>query len=91
MSTELPMIYRLAFRGEGEHIVCYFAAPDSMDGAMVLSSMRRSLLRSVPELWDAWRELMREVANVANVEVLGVEAVSWEEYPAPPHEKAGRG
>lgn len=88
---ERGMVFRIAFRNEGEHVNCYYAAPDTMEGAMLLSSMRRSLLRSVPGMWDQWREMMRAALALATEEVLGVTADDWETHPAPEHERAGNG
>lgn len=61
-----------------------------MQGAIQLGSMRRSILRNVPGLWDQWRAMMRGVLDQANRDVLGAEATEWREEPGPEHERAGR-
>lgn len=67
---------------------CYYAAPDTMDGAMLLGSMRRSVLK-VPDVFAKWQALMQEILAAACVDVLGA-APEFETKPAPERERSGR-
>lgn len=90
MSTESAP-FRLAFRAEGEFVNVYYAAVDTMDGAMFLSSMRRSMLDKTPGAFAKWQELMRDILKTACIDALGVAPASFETRPGPEHERAGRG
>lgn len=79
--------YRLAFRTEGEFVNVYFAPPTTMDGAILVSSIKKRMLTEDPELWEDWRTCMR-LAFERLHERLGLPLqVSWEEHPAPEHER----
>jgi hypothetical protein len=83
--------FRLAFRAEGDFVNCYLAPPESMEGAELLASMRRSLLDADKALWASYRELMENAARVMAREVLGADVAAFDTTPAPEHEKSGRG
>jgi hypothetical protein len=86
---ERGMSLRLAFRSEGANVNCYIAELGTMEGAILIASMRKSLLQSVPGLFDLWMEDLRASLALATEEVLGVEMESFETRPAPQHERAG--
>lgn len=80
--------FRLAFRSEGEFVKCYYAAPDTMDKAMLLGSMRRSVFK-VPDVFQQWQALMQQILAAACVEALGA-APEFQTEVAPEHERSGR-
>lgn len=80
--------FRLAFREEGEFVAVYFAAPDTMVGALPLGSIRTSVLRS--GLFEDYKAMMRKFATIACEDVLGVKPSEFIEEAAPEHERAGR-
>lgn len=80
---------RLAIRGEGAHVNAYLAQADSMEGAMLLGSMKRKVCERFPDIFNEWKALMARVVSRTAHEVLGVEPRMIEE-PAPIHERAGR-
>jgi len=87
--THEPAPFRLAFRAEGEFVNCYYAAADTMSGATLLGSMRRSLFESTPGVFHKWQALLQEILAAACVDVLG-DAPQFETKPAPEHERSGR-
>lgn len=93
MSADAPATpqvhpYRIAFRAEGAFVNAYFAPPETMDGAILVSSVRKTMLNEDPELWEDWRTLMR-MAFERYHERLGLPVAEWKEIPAPEHERAG--
>jgi hypothetical protein len=91
VTQEKRIYYRLAFREEGDRVVCYYALPDTMEGALELSSMRLGIMQRVPQLFPQWQQLMQTVMDHANREILGIEnPAEWEFTPAPEHERAGK-
>lgn len=80
--------FRIAFRAEGDFVNAYFAKPDTMDDALLVSSIRRSMLEGDGPLWDAWRALMR-TAFEAHFRTLGFGAHEWKDLRAPEHERTG--
>jgi hypothetical protein len=84
-----PLI-RLAFRAEGEFVNAYHAAGDTMEGADLLGSFRRSLLDQQPGLFDAWKAIMSDAYAKLIESTLGIRP-TMDETPAPEHERAGRG
>lgn len=82
--------WRLAFRGEGEYVNCYFADQDTMDGAILLGSLKRNIADR--GMFQPWLELMQEAMAIVSKDALGVACVYPDEpQPAPEHERAGRG
>lgn len=81
--------FRLAFRTEGSMVNCYFAAPDTMEGARLVSAMPRRILQAEPQLWEDWRALMRRALSVMCREAIGSEPVEFTEEVAPEHERGG--
>lgn len=89
MSSEIVEPFRIAFRSEGDFVNCYYAAPDTMEGAMLLSSFRTSTLRQTQGAFAKWRELMQQIMNAACLGALGAEPVGFETRAAPEHERSG--
>jgi len=82
--------WRIAFRSEGEYVNCYFADEHTMEGAILLSSLKRSIAEL--GMFDAWREFMQDAMRAVTKDTLGVACEYPEEpQPAPEHERAGRG
>jgi hypothetical protein len=82
--------WRIAFRSEGEYVNCYFADEHTMEGAMLLGSLKRSLAEL--GAFQPWRELMQEAMRAVTQDALGVACEFPDEpHPAPEHERAGRG
>ncbi len=74
MSNEKRMHVRLAYRVEGHMWNCYLAYNETMEGAVLLSSI---IMPSVldKERKHAFMELMKSGFSAMAKEVLGVEAV----------------
>lgn len=83
--------FRLAFRAEGEFVNCYYAAPDTMTGAWLMGSMRRSLLERTPGVFASWRALMQQILSAACTDALGAAPESFVVRAAPEHERSGAG
>jgi hypothetical protein len=81
---------RLAIRSEGEFVNAYHAETGTMKGALLLGSIRRTLLRQQPDLFDTWKSLMSKAYSQMIEDALSVKPTMIEE-PAPEHERAGRG
>ena len=81
---------RLAIRSEGEYINCYFAEDDTMDDALLLGSIKRSIVETDERLFDEWREFMQRAFGLVAVRAIGVEPVWSEPEKAPEHERSGR-
>jgi hypothetical protein len=88
---DMKQIGRLAIRGEGEFVNAYYALPDTMDKALLLGSMHRSLLEASPELFEDWKKMMWAVVAMLIEDIAGVAPGAPNETPAPEHERAGRG
>lgn len=83
--------FRLAFRAEADFVNAYYAPPATMDGAILVSSMRRRMLDDDPVLWDDWKTLIR-LAFERHMARLGLTAPhEWNETPAPEHERTKPG
>lgn len=83
------MMMRLAIRREGEFVNAYHAAPDTMDGAMLIGSIRESLLNQHQGIWEDWKNLMTRAYQAKIHDATGLRA-QMEEQPAPEHERSGR-
>ena len=89
MSAAKPHVpYRLAFRVEGDFVNVYFAPPTTMDGALLIASMRRSLLSEDPVLWEDWKTSIRLAFDRQNRRE-GVTGTTWSELRAPENERTG--
>ena len=86
--TEQP-IGRLAMRREGENWNAYYATLDSMEGAILLGSIRVSAIAINPERKMAFMEMMRDVVSDI-IEAEAGERPSWGgTISAPEHERSG--
>jgi hypothetical protein len=83
-------IGRLAFRVEGDKWTCYYAVPDTMEGAIWMGSIMMTIVQD-PDRKEAFMAVMRSALNDFFKERMGKEVESWEEQTAPEHERAGRG
>lgn len=80
---------RLAIRREGEFVNAYHAGTDSMQGAMLMGSIRVSILDKHPEVWNDWKQLMTRAYQALIEGALG-QKPEMTESPAPEHERSGR-
>jgi hypothetical protein len=83
------MAMRLAIREEGEFVNAYHAAPNTMEGAMLVGSIRAAILRQHRDIWQDWKNLMTRAYQVVIHDVTGIHA-EMNEQAAPEHEKSGR-
>lgn len=81
--------FRLAFRSEGDFVNAYYAATDTMKDALLLGSMRKSILNRSPGTWDVWRMLMQDVLAHACDDALGAAPTEFIMERAPEHERSG--
>jgi hypothetical protein len=80
--------FRIAFREEGEFCNVYLAKLDSMDNAILLGSMRLTVLRV--GVFEDYKALMQKWASAAIEDVLGVTPHEFIEERAPEHERSGK-
>jgi hypothetical protein len=80
--------FRLAYRKEGEFVNAYYAEPGTMEGAILLGSMRVSILDSTPGLFDDFQACMRKALEQACRNV-GFDMGPWQVFHAPEHERTG--
>jgi len=89
--TEPRVIGRIAFRVDGDLWNCYYAKPDTMEGALHLGSVRMALVNGNIERRQMFIDLMKHaVAELMEVE-LGSRPTTFDETRAPPHERSGHG
>jgi hypothetical protein len=79
---------RLAFRVEGENWNAYYAAPETMEGAVYLGSIRMSLAKG-RKVKQGFMDLMRSAMTVAMKEALGATPTWGGVKGAPEHERSG--
>jgi len=82
------MAFRIAFRHEGEFVNAYFAQAETMDGALLLGSIRQSTLDKVPGAFKSYQLLMRELMEAAAEEIGITAKPKWLTRRAPPHERS---
>lgn len=82
--------FRVAFRAEGEWINVYLAALETMEGALLLASLRKSLIRD-DMAFAGYKDLMRQMVGQCCADFLGAGSIRTEEEAAPEHERAGHG
>lgn len=90
MTKEKAQIGRLAMRVEGDWWVAYYALPETMNDAVELGRIRMGIVAewSAKEIFMA---LMRDAVAAMLKETTG-ETPEWKEpWPAPEHERSGRG
>lgn len=83
------MLMRLAIRREGEFVNAYHAAHDTMEGAMLVGSIRTSILKAHRDIWEDWKNLMSRAYQAVIHDATGCMA-TMDEGPAPEHERSGR-
>lgn len=83
--------FRLALRAEGKDWNAYLARQGTMDGAVLMASIRRSLAED-PAVKEAFIETMK-LAMGAAVRAVGLGDISWPDPPqqAPESERSGNG
>lgn len=79
---------RLAMRVEGDLYNAYYALPNTMEGAILLASVKMALIQASPELKTGFMMMMRVAASVLIHEATGLMPI-WpdEPTPAPEHER----
>lgn len=55
--------YRIVFREEGTMVNAYFAKRDTMDGAVLVLSARRTLIELHPPLYDALKVIVARMVE----------------------------
>jgi hypothetical protein len=79
---------RIALRVEGLFWNAYFAKPDTMEGALLLGSIRMSLVADNSRVKAHFMTTMR-MAIAAIHEEMGSEVVKWSQKHAPESERGG--
>lgn len=85
------MIGRLAMRHEGDLWVAYYALTDTMEGAVLLGSIKMALVVENTKCKDAFMSLMRECVSDMLEEKLGTRPTWQGAHAAPEHERSGHG
>ena len=85
---EKKQVGRLAFRVEGDKWTCYYARPDTMDGAVWMGTVKTGIVRD-PERKEMFMALMRHALNDFLEEKLGSRVEMWDEHLAPESERSG--
>jgi hypothetical protein len=82
--------FRIAFREEGAMVNVYLAKQESMDEAMLIGSIMKSILNAeIPAQFERFREVFQVGIAACIKDVLGVEVHHFDTTKAPDHEKAG--
>jgi hypothetical protein len=79
---------RLALRIEGDMWVAYYAQPGTMDDAVMLGSMRLTIVRESPDHRRRFMDLMCEAVGDQIEQVIGGRPI-WGAPVAPESERAG--
>ena len=82
-------IGRLAMRQEGGNWVAYYALSETMEGALFLGSIKRSMIMINPERKDAFMDLMRDCVSDIIEEETGIRPIWGGSKTAPEHERSG--
>lgn len=82
--------FRIAIRHEGELINAYFAPAQTMDGAVLVASIRTRTCQ-LEGVFDAFKQLTATIGRALAEQVAGVEVEAVLFKPAPEHERAGHG
>ena len=83
--------FRLAFRDEGDFWNCYFAGMETMDDAILIGSIRMSLIEIVPALHQGFLDMMRAVFDQLVQNITGARPAKWTPGPGPEHERTKGG
>lgn len=89
MKKDLARVGRLALRVEGKMWNAYFALPNTMEDSIYLGSILLKSAMINPEIKQGFIELMSTAVSDIIESVVGVRPESWNEQPAPEHEKSG--
>jgi hypothetical protein len=89
--NNLPQVGRLALRHEGENWNAYYALPDTMEGAIVLGSIRMGAVVDNPARKQAFMDMMRDIVADLIEEKVGVRPTWGGPQSAPQHERSGSG
>jgi hypothetical protein len=81
--------FRLAIRHEGPFINAYFAPMGTMDGAVLIGSIRTNLCRQNDDVFTSFKALMSSAMSTAVKNATGSEVMALLEQDAPEHERAG--
>jgi hypothetical protein len=79
---------RLAFRVEGDNWACYYAMPNTMEGAILMGTVAIGVVRD-PERKQMFMDLMKSALGDFLEERLGQRPKHWEEKPGPESERSG--
>jgi hypothetical protein len=85
---EQKQIGRLAFRVEGNKWTCYYAMPNTMEGAIWMGSIAMAIVQDEGRK-GAFITLMREALGDFIEEKMGNRVDSWKTEPAPESERSG--
>jgi hypothetical protein len=91
VSTPIAQVGRLAMRHEGEYWNAYYAMPGTMEGAIVLGSIRMGAVIDNPARKDAFMVMMRDIVADIIEEHTGYRPIWGGPQTAPEHERAGNG
>lgn len=87
-STDQPK-FRLAIRHEGAFVNAYYAQMSTMDGAVLIGSIRHNVCQADEATFTMFKALMTDAMRTAVEKSLGLKVVTTHEQDAPEHEKAG--
>jgi hypothetical protein len=76
---------RLAFRVDGDFWKCYYAVPDTMEGAIFLGSIHMHIAYQ-PKLKEAFMNIMKECLNEFFKDQ-SLDVDHWDIKQAPDHER----
>lgn len=91
MKADKEQMGRLAMRVEGDFWNAYYALPNTMEGALLLGSIRMAFVQDFTAK-EIFMALMRDAVSAIIKERIGADA-EWPEphgRPAPEHERAGK-
>lgn len=91
MIEKVQRAFRVALRAEGDWLVAYLAATDSMVDTVELGRIGRSVADIDPEVFIAWQSLWSNWSERAVRRLLGLPGLKIEVVveEAPEHEKSG--
>lgn len=85
--SEVP--FRLAIRTEGNMVNCYYAKADTMEDAILLSSIHRKIFDADPTLVENWKTLMTASLDAMCKHLFGHAPRRYIEEEGPEHERPG--
>lgn len=89
MKETKQTVGRLAFRVEGDKWACYFARPDTMEGAVWMGSVMMGIVQD-RERKEMFMALMRHALKEFLEEKTGGKIGWWDTERAPESERSGR-